>query len=87
MSVNDKVFIIMIFALVLNLPFGYLRSRHPKRSAMWFLYIHIPIPFVVLMRYVTSISMNFMPLSLAASIVGQYVGGKIYQKKRKRRLL
>jgi hypothetical protein len=67
----------MVFAFVINLPFGYRRARETKRSPMWFLYIHIPIPFVVLMRYYLHMDIRYLPLSLIASVAGQYVGGKL----------
>jgi hypothetical protein len=66
-----------LIALGLNLPFGYLRAGERKRSPKWFLYIHIPIPFVILMRYTMSLSYKYIPLSLAASVIGQLIGGRM----------
>jgi hypothetical protein len=72
--------VLFIVALVVNLPFGYLRVRQKPRSLKWFLYIHIPIPFVVMTRYVVNLSINFLPVSLAGAVLGQYLGGKIKLK-------
>ncbi|MBF0318030.1 MAG: hypothetical protein HQL04_07620 [Nitrospirae bacterium] len=72
--------------MVLNLPFGYLRARQPRRSFKWFLYIHVPIPFVVAMRYVMHLNIRYLPISLAASILGQFIGGKINDFRTIRRL-
>lgn len=71
------VVILMVFAFIINLPFGYRRSRERRKSPKWFMYIHIPIPFVVLMRYNLHMDIRYLPLSLAASIVGQYIGGRL----------
>ncbi|MBF0516722.1 MAG: hypothetical protein HQK97_06330 [Nitrospirae bacterium] len=67
----------MLFATLLNLPFGYLRQRQRKRSFKWFLYIHLPIPFVILMRSMVHLDYKYIPLSLAASVLGQIIGGKL----------
>ncbi|MBF0344593.1 MAG: hypothetical protein HQL06_10230 [Nitrospirae bacterium] len=68
--------------MVLNLPFGYLRARQHKRSPKWFIYIHAPIPFVIAMRYVMHLNIRYLPISLAASIIGQLIGGKIRRLKK-----
>ena len=77
MSITHSTSIMMLFAFafVLNLPFGYLRAGQKRRAPMWFVYIHVPIPFVILMRYVVELGLKFIPISLAASILGQYAGG------------
>ncbi|KJU82439.1 hypothetical protein MBAV_005368, partial [Candidatus Magnetobacterium bavaricum] len=36
-----------------------------------------PIPFVVAMRYVMHLNIRYLPISLAASVLGQFIGGKI----------
>ncbi|MBF0609282.1 MAG: hypothetical protein HQL61_17230 [Magnetococcales bacterium] len=68
--------------MVLNLPFGYFRAEQPKRSFKWFLYIHLPIPFVIAMRYVMHLNIRYLPISLVASILGQFIGGKIRDAKK-----
>ncbi|WP_200873643.1 hypothetical protein [Candidatus Magnetobacterium casense] len=80
MTFNNNVWpiaLLFVFAMVLNLPFGYLRAGQPKRSLKWFLYIHLPIPFVIAMRYVMHLNIRYLPISLAASVLGQLIGGKI----------
>ncbi|MFQ5354054.1 MAG: hypothetical protein ACE5DR_03815 [Thermodesulfobacteriota bacterium] len=69
--------LITIFAFVLNLPFGYLRGKSRKFSFQWFLYIHLPIPFVIVFRLLAGFSMKIVPIVLAASILGQVVGARI----------
>jgi len=71
------LFILTLFAFVLNLPFGYLRSKQRKFSFLWFLYIHLPIPFVIIFRLLAGFSVKIIPLVLAASIAGQVVGARL----------
>ncbi|GAB4335707.1 MAG: hypothetical protein Kow0099_08280 [Candidatus Abyssubacteria bacterium] len=65
------------FTLVLNLPFGFLRARASKYSLRWFLYIHLPIPFVYLARTCLMVAAHFIPFLVCAAIVGQIWGGRI----------
>ncbi len=69
--------LIIVLAFVLNLPFGYLRSRSKKYSLKWFIYIHMPVPIVVLARLISQTDYNFIPLFIIAAIVGQFFGGKL----------
>ncbi|MDI6743876.1 MAG: hypothetical protein QMD07_00710 [Thermodesulfovibrionales bacterium] len=68
-----------LFALtfMLNMPFGYLRGKAKKFSFKWFLYIHLPIPFILLARILTNIDMAYIPLFALAAIIGQVRGGKL----------
>ncbi len=77
LSHAEAIAVLMVFAIAINLPFGRLRARQEKRSPKWFLYIHLPIPFVILMRSFVHLDYKYIPISLAASVIGQYVGGKL----------
>lgn len=68
---------IALFTLLVNLPFGYMRQRVRKFSFKWFLYIHIPIPLIVLIRVSSGLDYKVIPLFLAAAVTGQVVGGRI----------
>jgi len=65
----------------MNLPFGYLRGKTRKFSFLWFLYIHLPIPFVIVFRVLAGFSLKIVPIILAASIAGQIVGARIERFK------
>ncbi|MCL5237901.1 MAG: hypothetical protein M1353_08650 [Nitrospirae bacterium] len=69
--------IILLLAFTVNLPFGYFRNRVKKYSLKWFMYIHIPIPFVVVARLMSHLDFRFIPLFILASIAGQLCGGRI----------
>ncbi len=64
-------------AFALNLPFGYLRGKTRKFSFLWFLYIHLPVPFIFLMRTYAGFSYKIIPLLVAGAIVGQLLGGRL----------
>ncbi len=69
--------LLAIFAFLINLPFGRLRSKVKKFSWRWFAYIHLPIPFIALPRILLGISYYFIPLFLFASVLGQILGARI----------
>jgi len=71
------IFFIFIFALFINLPFGYARSKSKRFSLRWFLFIHIPIPIIILLRLISHIEYKFIPIFILASLIGQIIGSKI----------
>lgn len=73
----SSVLLITLFTFLVHLPFGYLRSRSTKYSFKWFMYIHIPIPFIILIRIITNTDYKFIPLFVIAAILGQLFGGKL----------
>ncbi len=67
--------LIGIASLAVNLPLGYLRAGSRKFSPMWFVYIHISVPFIAYFR-----TSNHMPPwailpILACTLLGQLLGG------------
>ncbi len=76
----------LIFAalatFVVNLPFGYFRAGYKKFSFKWFASIHLPIPFIVLFRYLFGLGFELYtyPIMIAAFFTGQLTG-KIIRKK------
>ncbi len=73
---TPELFIVMLATFLLNLPFGWLRVTVPKFSFRWFLYIHLPIPFIVALRLTLGIGFKYVPILIALAILGQLVGGK-----------
>ncbi len=69
--------ILTIVALILNLPFGYLRVKAKKFSIKWFLYIHLPIPLIFLLRTSAGFSAKVIPIIAAGAVLGQLLGGKL----------
>lgn len=70
------IFLITLIAVLINIPFGYIRSRAKRYSLRWFLSIHIPVPLIVIFRLLFHVDYKFIPLFIVASILGQMIGGK-----------
>ncbi|MBI5587685.1 MAG: hypothetical protein HY889_04880 [Deltaproteobacteria bacterium] len=69
--------LLTLAALVLNLPFGYLRVKTKKFSVMWFLYIHLPIPFIFVLRTMAGFGYKFIPVLVVGAVLGQFIGGRL----------
>jgi hypothetical protein len=63
---------------LINVPFGYWRSREPARSRRWFLAVHLPVPLVIALRVLSGLGWQLysFPILVGAFFLGQYVGGK-----------
>jgi len=63
-------------AAVLNLPFGYWRTRVARK---WFVAVHAPVPLVIALRILSRL--KWSPVTLAvlicASVLGQVAGGRL----------
>jgi len=73
---------LVAFSFVLNLPFGYQRSKYGKFSLLWFVYIHLPVPFIILSRRLLSLDRSAIPLIIIAAIAGQVLGGKMRRQEK-----
>jgi hypothetical protein len=73
--------LITALALIINLPFGYLRGNTRKFSFKWFLYIHLPIPLIIVLRVLSGFGMRAIPIIAAGAIIGQLLGGRLYNLK------
>ncbi|MEE9613908.1 MAG: hypothetical protein V3W31_03010 [Thermodesulfobacteriota bacterium] len=68
-------------ALLLNMPFGYMRASAKKFSVMWFLYIHIPIPFIFALRSISGFTYKAIPVIAVGAVLGQFIGGRMNHGK------
>lgn len=73
MSINE----LMLIVFLINLPFGYMRSKAARFSRRWMMAIHIPVPFVFLLRVFSGLNWTVIPLLLLSDIAGQLAGGKL----------
>lgn len=64
----------LALVILLNVPFGYWRAGTKKFSREWFLAIHLPVPFVFLVRVLSGYSLSYIPLFFTAFFAGQYLG-------------
>lgn len=74
---------LVVLALIISIPCGYIRQNYSKYSFMWFLLIHLPIPFIVLLRIKVGLSWHFIPLTLGGSVAGQIIGGVVSRRRKK----
>ncbi|MCL4476215.1 MAG: hypothetical protein M1508_08315 [Nitrospirae bacterium] len=76
---SNAVLVTVLFSLtvLINLPFGYFRRKAKRFSFKWFLYIHIPIPFIFLARVLSHLDFRYIPLFVLAAVIGQFWGGRM----------
>jgi hypothetical protein len=74
---------LILIAVIINLPLGYLRQNYGKFSFGWYFYVHISIPIIIYLRVKSGYSWKFIPLTLGGAVAGQILGGMIH-KRRKR---
>jgi hypothetical protein len=65
-------------AVTLNVPFGAWRATTPRLSPAWFLAVHLPIPFLFLLRYGSGLDWHWIPVMLACAVAGQVLGSWLY---------
>ncbi len=77
-----KLLLISLLVLVINIPFGYWRSNVRTFSLQWFLAIHIPVPFVIALRFVSEIGFGWYTyvFLVAAFFIGQKIGSVLITK-------
>ncbi len=80
------ILIVSVLVFILNLPFGMWRAKTKKFSWQWFLSVHIPIPFVIALRFLFHLGFKWWtyPFLVAAFFLGQFAGKKISEYKNKK---
>ena len=73
----------LAFAILSNIPLGYLRMGTEKFSVRWFVYIHLSVPFIIGLRISNNISWHVIPLSIGLAVVGQMVGSRLYRRRQR----
>jgi hypothetical protein len=76
------LFITGILVFVMNIPFGYWRSNVRVYSLQWFLAIHIPVPFIIVLRIVSEIGFAWFTylILVTAFFIGQKTGSFIMKR-------
>jgi ligand-binding sensor protein len=49
---------------------------------MWWILIHLPIPFIILLRIKAGLNWHFIPMTLGGSVVGQVFGGAVSRRRK-----
>jgi len=83
MPMNVPFFLIglILFAVIINVPLGFVRQGVEKFSFAWYFYIHISIPFIIYLRIKSGYSWKIIPLTIAGAILGQIIGGRVRRKR------
>ena len=78
-----QLLIVSIAVLLFNIPFGYWRGGVKRFSLQWILAIHLPVPFVILLRLYSDIgfALYTYPVLVTAFFLGQLLGAKIYSRR------
>lgn len=73
---------VVAITFLINLPFGFWRASLKKLSFLWFLAIHLPIPFIVLMRFMFHLGFQLYtyPFLVGAFFFGQFIGARYFVK-------
>ena len=71
---------LLAFALLSNIPLGYLREETERYSIRWFIYIHLSIPFIVALRYSFGFGWEIVPFSVGCAVAGQLLGGRFRRR-------
>ncbi len=79
-----------LIVLLINIPFGYWRSKSDRFSRQWMMAIHIPVPIVFLLRIISGFSWTIIPYLVLSFASGQFIGGNIrnifYRRKDENKL-
>lgn len=81
---NMELWIVTTLVYLINIPFGYWRANVKAKSLQWILAIHIPVPFVILLRIYSDIGFAFYtyPVIVGAYFLGQFTGVKLSQGRK-----
>jgi uncharacterized membrane protein len=75
------LFGLIALAIIVNIPLGYLRQAVEKFSFAWYFYVHISIPLIIYLRIKSGYSWKFIPLTLAGTVIGQIIGGRMRRRR------
>ena len=78
-----SLILVILFALIINMPLGYLRRNYEKFTFGWYFYVHISIPVIIYARIKAGFSWKFIPLTLAGAVASQLLGGRLYARGKK----
>ncbi len=72
-----------LFAFLSNVPCGYLRASARKFSFWWFFWIHLPVPFIYILR--VWLALPLFPtiiFSILCYLGGQFLGKFLHRKRK-----
>ena len=84
--ITTDLLIAALLVLLINLPFGFWRAGVKKFGLWWYLAIHVPIPFMIALRFLLGLGWHLItiPILAGAYFTGQLLGGKLRLWRRER---
>ncbi|MCK5907792.1 MAG: hypothetical protein KAG37_09390 [Flavobacteriales bacterium] len=78
-----KLTIITILIFAFNIPFGYWRENVKKFSFQWALAVHIPVPFIILIRIYADVGFAWYTyvLFVGAFFLGHRLGATLLKRR------
>jgi len=88
--IQNPYLTLILVALLVNVPLGYIRENYPKFSFAWLFWIHASIPLIIYLRVTMGTSKLFIPFTILYAILGQIWGsrwrGKYIPRKKREHL-
>ena len=80
---NEHLILIglILTAVAVNIPLGYVRQGVEKFSFAWYFYIHISIPLIIYLRVKSGYSWEIIPFTIAGAVIGQIIGGRARKRR------
>jgi hypothetical protein len=81
-----RLLAVAVIVFLSNIPFGYWRESVRKFSLPWILAIHLPVPFVILLRIYSGVGWHIItyPVIIGAFFAGQLAGSRLRRSRRKK---
>ncbi len=81
-----RLFTVGLAVFLINVPFGFWRAQVRKFSKQWLLAVHLPVPIVIGLRIYSGLGFHLatFPAIIGAFFLGQFIGGKLNQRKKAR---
>ena len=79
----ERLCVVAVAVIVLNLPFGFWRAGAKKFTRPWFLAVHAPVPLVILLRVFSGLGwqLSSFPVLVGAFFTGQFLGGVMRRRE------
>jgi len=79
-----NLFLVTLIVFVFNIPFGYWRANVKQFSLQWALAIHIPVPFIILLRIYSNVGFELYtyPILIGSFFTGQFLGKELFELRK-----
>lgn len=77
-----ELILLLSFAFVVNLPFGFWREGVAKFSFAWFVAVHAAVPLIIGFRLLFDIPFEWtiLPFAVLAYFAGQTIGARMRRR-------